>query len=322
MLNMKKIRIIIGVSLFFISLAACHMTATDPVSTQTGSFPKVIAHRAGGGQWPQNSRTAVLNCIARAQDPSPQNRYDGMEMDIVLTKDGIPVLSHDPWVHTSLCTTASGEAIRDRVLIRDKTLAELQSQYLCGGVREPDFPQVNPKAEPIMTLDEVLQALKQAPEMILYLDIKIDGDLTASAEDYAKAIAARWDTAGLSNRLYIEGPSPESLAAYRSAITTDFVTVLSYPAFSVTENFTWTALKARWLTKLRLRSPLAAARKAQAQAVAGPTQVITRHAATEARDNEIEVVLFTPNTRNDLVKYCKWPVDVLITDFPDLGHCP
>jgi glycerophosphoryl diester phosphodiesterase len=298
------------------------MAATDPVSTQTRNSPKVIAHRAGSGQWPQNSRTAVLNCIATAQDPNPQNRYDGMEMDIVLTKDGIPVLSHDPWVHTSLCTTASGDPVRDRILIRDKTLAELQSQYLCGGVREPDFPLVNPKAEPIMSLDEVLQALKQAPEMILYLDIKIDGDLTASAEDYAKAIATRWEAAGLSNRLYIEGPAAESLAAYRSAFETNFVSVLSYPAFSVTENFTWTALKARWLTKLRLRSPLAAARKAQAQAVAGPTQVITRYAATEARDNGIEVVLFTPNTRNDLDKYCKWPVDVLITDFPDLGHCP
>jgi glycerophosphoryl diester phosphodiesterase len=319
---MEKIRIMVGVILVVFGLAGCQVSTTDLVKTQTGSSPRVIAHRAGGGQWPQNSRTAVLNCIARSQDPTPQNRYDGMEMDIVLTKDGIPVLSHDPWVHTTLCTTASGEPIRDRVLIRDKTLAQLQSQYLCGGIREPDFPLVNPKAEPIMTLDEVLQALKQAPGMMLYLDVKIDGDLTAGAEEYAKAIATRWEAAGLSNRLYVEGPSPESLLAYRSAFTTNFVAVLSYPAFSVTENFTWTALKARWFTKLRLRSPLAAARKAQAGAVAGPTQVITRHAATEARDNGVEVVLFTPDTRNDLERYCKWPVDVLITDYPDLGHCP
>jgi glycerophosphoryl diester phosphodiesterase len=301
---------------------AMYLINTVLVRTQTGNPPRVIAHRAGGGQWPQNSRTAVLNCIARAQDPTPQNRYDGMEMDIVLTKDGIPVLSHDPWVHTTLCTTASGAPIRDRVLIRDKTLAQLQSQYLCGGVREPDFPQVHPKAEPIMTLDEVFQALKQAPEMMLYLDVKIDGDLTANAEDYAKAIAVRWEAAGLSNRLYVEGPSPESLATYRSAFTMDYVPVLSYPAFSVSENFTWTALKARWLTKLQLRSPLSAARKAQARAVAGPTQVITRHAAMKARDNGVEVVLFTPNTRDDLERYCQWPVDVLITDYPDLGHCP
>jgi glycerophosphoryl diester phosphodiesterase len=243
-------------------------------------------------------------------------------MDIVLTRDGIPVLSHDPWIHTTLCTTATGEPIRERILLRDKTLGELQSQYLCGGVRDPHFPRVEPKAETIMSLEEVLQALKKAPHMMLYLDVKIDGDLTAGAEDYAKAISKLWEAAALPNRLYIEGPSAESLAAYRSEIKTDFVPVLSYPAFSVKKNSAWTALKARWLTRLRVNSPLTAARSAQAGAVAGPTQVITRHAATEARDNGVKVVLFTPNTREDLERYCNWPVEVLITDYPDLGHCP
>jgi glycerophosphoryl diester phosphodiesterase len=319
---MRKIRLESGVIATVLGLAARHLSSTGPEEAKLQNSVLVIAHRAGGGQWPQNSRTAVLNCIDRAQAGTPENRIDGLEMDIVLTKDGIPVLSHDPWVHTTLCTTASGEPIHDRILIRDITLVQLQSQYLCGGVGEQDFPLVNPKAETIMTLDEVLQALKKAPQMMLYLDVKIDGDLTASAEDYAEAISKRWQAAGLPNRLYLEGPSAESLSAYRSVIQTDFVPVLSYPAFSVKENFTWTALKARWLTKLRLRSPLAASRKAQAGAVAGPTQVITRHAAREARDNGVKVVLFTPNTREDLEKYCSWPVDVLITDYPDLGHCP
>jgi glycerophosphoryl diester phosphodiesterase len=319
---MRKIRIGSGVIATVFGRTARHLSSTGPGQAKLQSSAVVIAHRAGGGQWPQNSRTAVLNCIAGAEAQAPENRCEGMEMDIVLTKDGVPVLSHDPWVHPTLCTTASGEPIRDRILIRDKTLAQLHSQYLCGGVRERDFPRVTPKAEPIMTLDEVLQALKKTPQMMLYLDVKIDGDLTADAADYAKAISERWQAAGLPNRLYIEGPSAESLSAYRSAIKTNFVPVLSYPAFSVKENFTWTAIKARWLTKLRLRSPLAVARKERAGAVAGPTQVITRHAAREARDNGVKVVVFTPNTREDLERYCSWPVDVLITDYPDLGHCP
>jgi len=47
--------------------------------TENRFAPRVIAHRAGGGQWPQNSRTAVLSSIARAQAGTPQSRYDGME---------------------------------------------------------------------------------------------------------------------------------------------------------------------------------------------------------------------------------------------------
>ena len=101
-----------------------------------------------------------------------------------------------------------------------------------------------------------------------------------------------------------------------------FVAVLSYSPFSAKENSALTALKARWFTKLRLRSPLRKAQKAKAGAVVGPTQVITRTAARQAYDNGVAVVLFTPNTREDLYKFCTWPVDMLITDYPNLGQCP
>jgi hypothetical protein len=79
---------------------------------------------------------------------------------------------------------------------------------------------------------------------------------------------------------------------------------------------------ARWLTKLRWRNPLEKARAANAGAVAGPMQVINRTAAKQARDNGVAVVLFAPNTREDIDKFCIWPADMLITDYPELGPCP
>jgi hypothetical protein len=130
------------------------------------------------------------------------------------------------------------------------------------------------------------------------------------------------ETSRLPNRIYIEGPSAESLSAYRSAIGVKFVAVLSYPPFSAKENAALTAIKARWFTKLRLRNPLDKALKAKAGAVAGPKQVITWAAAKESSDNGVEVVLFAINSRKDFERYCTWPVDGLITDYPDLGHCP
>ena len=91
---MKKLRIgsIIIAAVF--GLAACHLSSIGPEEPQRQNSPLVIAHRAGGGQWPQNSRTAVLHCIDRAWAGIP-NYIDGMEMDIVLTKDGIPVILND-----------------------------------------------------------------------------------------------------------------------------------------------------------------------------------------------------------------------------------
>ena len=158
--------------------------------------------------------------------------------------------------------------------------------------------------------------------MALYLDVKVDSNITASAEDYARAISGLLATARLPNRLYIEGPAAKSLNAYRSIIGTEFVAVLSYPPFSASENSFFTALKARWFTKLKLRNPLDKAQEAKADAVAGPKQVITWAAARKARDNGVAVALFTLNTRKDLDRYCTWPVDMLLTDYPELGHCP
>jgi glycerophosphoryl diester phosphodiesterase len=315
----KKVIIGLGIFIAVLGLTAGYINTTDLFKPKLHDSPLILAHRAGGGQWPQNSRTAVMNCIAGAKDPD--RRYHGIEVDIALTRDGHPVLSHDPWVHTTLCRTAAGGPIGRRILIRDLTLAELQSQFICGGVPDKDFPRVLPKAEKIMTLGEVLAAIKRVPEMVLYLDIKIDGDKTASAEDYARAISRLLQTTRLPNRLYIEGPAAGSLSAYRSIIGTKFVAVLSYPPFSTNENFVYTALKARWLTKLNLSSPLDKARVAKADAVAGPKQVITWSAAKKTRDNAIAVILFAPNTQKDLDRYCAWPVDVLITDYPNLGQC-
>jgi glycerophosphoryl diester phosphodiesterase len=317
---LKKILIDYVILILVLALAAGYVSTTDLLKPEVHNSPFIIAHRAGGGHWPQNSRTAVLNSIAGAKQMSKP--YHGIEIDIVLTKDGHPVLSHDPWVHTTLCRTASGEPIRERILIRDLTLAELQSQYLCGGVPDKNYSQATIKAEKIMTLDEVLDALKSVPQMVLYLDIKIDGDSTAKAEDYARALSRLLKSAQLPNRLYIEGPTAESLRAYRSAIHNKFVAVLSYPPFSAEESNLLTAMEARWLTKLRLRNPIDKARNANADAVAGPTQVITWTAARKARDNGVAVILFTPNTRKDLDRFCSWPIDVLLTDYPKLGRCP
>jgi len=189
-------------------------------------------------------------------------------------------------------------------------------------VPDKNYSQATIKAEKIMTLDEVLDELRAAPEMALYLDVKIDGNITASPQEYAKAISRLMKSARFPDRLYIEGPTPASLSAYQSAIGRQFKAVLSYPPFSTEEPAFLTVIKARLLTKLGIRNPFDEADKANADAVAGPIQVITWNAAKEVSDNNKEVILFTPNTIQGLERYCTWPVDMILTDFPKLGHCP
>jgi len=51
------------------------------------SFPLVFAHRGDHLLAPENSLKAVMNAI--------QNGYDGVELDVTVTSDGVVILSHD-----------------------------------------------------------------------------------------------------------------------------------------------------------------------------------------------------------------------------------
>ena len=230
-------------------------------------------------------------------------------------------LPHDPWVHTTLCQTETGGAIDKRILIKDLTLDALQSRFVCGGLPDKDFPEVIPKAETIATLDEVLDALKRVPEMLLYLDVKIDGAFTASAFAYADALSKSLQAAHLLNPIYIEGPDAASLRAYRAAVGVKFVPVLSYPPYSAAKNNILTTVKARWLNKIGWSNPLDEARSAKAAALVSPVQAISWNSAKKAHDAGVSVILFTPNNEEELARYRSRPADILITDYPNLGNC-
>ena len=87
----------------------------------------VIGHACAAGEEPANTLAGVRACLAA--------RAEGMEIDVQLCADGVPVLMHDDTVDRT--TNLTGP-------VRDKTLAELQSADAGNG-------------EPVPTLEQVLQ---------------------------------------------------------------------------------------------------------------------------------------------------------------------
>jgi glycerophosphoryl diester phosphodiesterase len=285
------------------------------LATACGGFPEprpiVIAHRASAGYWPENSRTAVLGSIER--------RYPGMEVDVTLTKDHVPVLAHDPWLSETLCTTADGAALEGRVFIQDLTLQELQEGYRCGGVKNPDAPDAEVVADTVMTFDEVLDALAAAPGMLVHLDLKCEPGLTPPAEAFAEQILGRWLERGIRNPMYVDSGLPEVLEAFRAR--GPVVTSLSWPWFPAGSNSTSIVIKHEMLTRLGVNDMVAAAKRVGADGVVVPYQMADRHLAKLANREGLKVQVFSPNSRELLEYFCEWPVDVLITDFPEEAPC-
>lgn len=112
----------------------------------------VVAHRGCWSNAPENSAQAIKDCIDIGADM--------VEIDVRLTRDGIPVLMHDSALHRT--TTGSGN-------VADKTLAELKQLYLReggGGARARATSHRPP------TLEEALLVAKD--KILVNLDVKAE----------------------------------------------------------------------------------------------------------------------------------------------------
>lgn len=98
------------------------------------------AHRGGRDLRPENTLPSM--------EVGMDELATTLETDQHLTKDGVPVLSHDPYVDTGKCRRTDGTpyGTKDQVLIESLTLKQLQSQFVCDGIIRTGTPQTNDPA--------------------------------------------------------------------------------------------------------------------------------------------------------------------------------
>lgn len=105
---------------------------------------QIIAHRGASGTAPENT----LAAIRRAWELGA----DGVEIDIHLTRDGVPVCIHDP---------DTGRLSPEKHLIEEVTLADLK-QLDVGSWKDPAFA-----GERIPTLEEVLAIVPERKTLLV-----------------------------------------------------------------------------------------------------------------------------------------------------------
>lgn len=274
---------------------------------------RVEAHRAGAGYWPGNSAMALERSILA--------NYDGVEFDLLLTADDVPVLTHDPYLDPDKCTTNQYSPLREDVRIRELTAAELRDGYLCGGFLDPEHPNAGVLAAPLMTFNEAIRALELAsPDLFVHLDVKVEEPMTASAESSAFAILELWVRFDLPNPWLVSANTAEALLAFRSVgaeLGVDVSTQLIVPYHPTGGSQVATALNYTVPTMLGTDELVAMAWEAEADSVAIHHELASRHSVRVARAEGLEVLLWTLNERSALLEYLDWEIDGIITDYPD-----
>jgi glycerophosphoryl diester phosphodiesterase len=142
----------------------------------------VVAHRGASGDAPENTVAAIREAA--------RQEADWVEIDVVMSKDGVPVLLHDT---TLSRTTDAEEKFPDRApwLVEDFTVGELK-QLDAGSWFGERFA-----GEPIPAFREALLALDEY-DVGLWLEIKSPGrypGVEAAMAEVLRTTAGGWLTA-------------------------------------------------------------------------------------------------------------------------------
>ncbi|WP_281397181.1 glycerophosphodiester phosphodiesterase family protein [Chitinivorax tropicus] len=85
-------------------------------------------HRGGRNQRPENTLPAFEVAL--------DNLMTTIETDTGITKDGVSIIKHDPYIEAVKCRRVDGQpyAFADERLIKDLTQAEIQSTFICDKI--------------------------------------------------------------------------------------------------------------------------------------------------------------------------------------------
>ncbi len=95
-------------------------------------------HRGARGLRPENTLPAFEAAL--------EHRMTTLELDTVLTADGVPVLSHDPALSPAKCRHADGSPLPAPVPIATLTVAKLQAGFICDRLLADRPEQTNDRA--------------------------------------------------------------------------------------------------------------------------------------------------------------------------------
>nr|WP_300142976.1 glycerophosphodiester phosphodiesterase family protein [Propionicimonas sp.] len=160
--------LVLAVSLAAPTSAPGVTVGTDgkPIKNKAGIEFGISAHRGGMGEWPQNSLEAFTETIKRG--------FDSLETDMVFTRDGHAVMSHEDKL-ASRCLQDGQTGLA----IHSMTLEQVQ-QVRCANL-------AGEKVVPIPTFEQLAAALKGHPEILLSLEVKAyTGQSAAGKKQWAE----------------------------------------------------------------------------------------------------------------------------------------
>jgi glycerophosphoryl diester phosphodiesterase len=243
--------------------------------------PLIFAHRGGAGLAPENTLPAFDRGLSLGAD--------GLELDVHLSRDGVPVVHHDALLDRT--TDARGP-------IGERTVSELARVNACVGfTRTVGSWDGDPAGVP--TLREVLRR---------YAETRLIIEIKGSSTVLARAVVQEVREAGALERTCIGGFSWRALREVRRC-EPRLATSASKPEVRVALYASWTGLIVRPGRYDTFQVP----------ECAGVTRVVSRRFVRLAHEADLAVQVWTVDEPAHMRRLLDWGADAIITDRPDLA---
>lgn len=248
---------------------------------------EIIGHRGHLAHYPENCLEAIEETFHAG--------CKAVEVDVLLTKDGVPILYHDYQLNRTICRHADGRELEHTPLIKNLTLNEIR-QLDCGSKCNPEFPRQKliPGAK-IPTLEELLLSAKDK-NVRLILEIKRDPNnpsLTPPIDKIIQAVMRLILEKGRLERICISSFDPTIVEAVKKG----------YPKASVGFIF----------EKTPLSSAAQQARKIGADTLFPDEALLKRREDVKNLQN-FRVIPWSVNDFKRYQELAAWGVDGIITD--------
>ena len=276
------------------------------------------SHRGARGLLPENTLAAFQRALELG--------VDTLELDIAITADAIPVISHEPALHPALTRDTQGQWIRAPApLIRSLTLAQLR-QYDVGRLDPSNeyarqFREQQPRdGQRIPTLAELFQLVRDLGADKVKFDIETKvfpdrPDATVAPQEFVDILLKAIQQAGMTHRVMIQSFDWRTLRMIQQrepSIETVYLTMEFARANNVRDS--------NWTAGMSWRDHASTAHMVKASGGATWSPNFNHVDASKvklAQQLGLKVIPWTVNEPADMDRLIDWGVDGIISDYPD-----
>jgi len=272
----------------------------------------IQGHRGCRGLMPENSLLAFEHALELG--------VDTIELDTVVTADGVVVIYHDPFLNPER-VRENGQFITERVLIKNLTLSRLR-EYDIGSIAEPGkWPdQLQVDGQTVPTLEEVIQmvdAHNRVSEKKVRLNIEIkafplEPELTIDLREHVEGVMDVVERYGIGELVIIQSFFWKALKIV-DEIDENVLTAALVSSTNL-DKTAWTDGLRLWQFGFDIGKMLASI---GVDIVAPSYTIMTDGWIQSSHDAGLEIIPWTVNDTSEMKRLIELGVDGIITDYPD-----